>query len=85
MNNEIKLPVKWIKEKGIGIHVDDGFYNQTLNLSFSITMGQLDKFNPSDKDSEYLFITSFADRENTGEQPVDDWVPVACKIPDVGD
>jgi len=53
--NDIKLPVKWLREKGVMTHVGDAFYNDTMifykHIADPVT-GQLD--------GNHLFITSFA-------------------------
>ena len=74
---DIKLPVKWLQEKGIKICVGDCW---THNWACDIVNGNVisgsDSVNFNCVPYEDIFITSFADRENTGEQPVEDWVPV---------
>lgn len=62
---EIKLPVKWLREKGIEIlyAYDEGDHNFRCG-------------------GENGYITSFADRENKGKQPVKGWVPVAMTFTD---
>lgn len=75
---EIKIPLKWVKEKGIKIHSGD--IVSDFESGRPLVDSQLENIN----NYEYLgnvgenkfFITSFAERENTGEQPFDDCVPI---------
>jgi len=71
-----KLPVSWIKDKGIELAVgDELFYNLSPKGQVIIkTKNQADIFNS--RNDNWHFITSFADRQNPGKQPVADWVPV---------
>lgn len=68
---EIKLPATWLVSKGIKISPDDDWYNGGYE---KVSEEIANLLNSGSTISG--FITSFADRENTGEQPVADWVPV---------
>ena len=74
---EIKLPVEWLKEKGITPSVKDKIVNMVGNTA---AWNDRDSLN-IDRLWEGWYVTAFADRENTGKPPVADWVPVECKGP----
>ncbi len=65
--NEIKIPVSWIKKKGIVLSGRDLCCD---NSGFLSSWDHI-KYNHNS-----WCVTAFADRKNTGKQPVDDWVPV---------
>lgn len=70
---EIKLPATWLVSKGIKISPDDDWYNGGYE---KVSEEIANLLNSGSTISG--FITSFANREDTGEKPVEDWVPVIC-------
>lgn len=82
--NEIKIPISWQKGKGIELVVGD----EWLSINGSngkIKEGDITWFNgdkcfylDGENVGEQVYITSFAERENDGKQPVADWVPIIC-------
>ena len=78
--SDIKIPVKWVKEKKIKFSLNDVLSNGGIN-SYKLTgEGALNINNNAFYDHHY--ITEFADRENTGKQPVADWVPIDAVLND---
>ncbi len=75
--SEIKIPVDWIRKKEIKLILGDGFKSGEVYGTLSHTQAS-DMNDSAWPKCDACFITSFADRENTGEQPVSDWVPVDC-------
>jgi len=71
-----KISVSWLKAKGIELAVGD-VVNYCQWNNYSITFDDID--NPS-YEPENCFLTSFADRPNTGKQPVGDDVIVDYTI-----
>lgn len=76
--SEIKLPVRWLKEKGIKLVVGDKFksFGNSEDWELKHNTGHTAELSIFDFLSNDDHLTSFAYRENTGDQPVDGWVPV---------
>ena len=80
--NELKIPVNWLKEKGIELAVGDDYYNSSQNCNGEagdIVLSRVN-INRENLSNDHLFITSFADRRHPNGQPVaDDFrVSISC-------
>jgi hypothetical protein len=80
MNTDKLIPISYVK-RFTPLVVGDVLYNEKFNLTFVIdgADGQVANLN---EDYEYaqFFVISFADRPNTGAQPVGDDVVVDCYV-----
>lgn len=70
-----KIPTIWMEEKGIELLGRDLCVNNRGDLCSYRHL-------KNDYVLNSWYVTEFADRENTGKQPVADWVPVALCDPD---
>jgi len=76
-----KIPVSWIKEKGIELAIGDKWSTKDETLQGTIGNDDVIKSFLASVFVNEPFITSFADRQNPGKQPVADWVPVDYTCP----
>jgi len=78
-----KIPVSWLKDKGIELSGGDKWSTEDETIQATINISDIGSAFLACVSAKEIFITSFADRLNTGKQPVADWVPVVLKT-DVG-
>jgi hypothetical protein len=77
MNKENLIPISYVK-KFTPLAVGDELYNDFTKSSWKIAANNCKAFNSID--NSYLYLVSFADRPNTGKQPVDDDVILSGKF-----
>jgi len=82
MNKDKMIPIDFCR-KITPVVVGDVFLNVAYGTAehyrekeFAVTQGNVVNLNNPDRDHPHLLIVSFADRPNTGKQPVDDDVVV---------
>lgn len=71
MTNDIKIPVSWIKKKGIKLAIGD--YSPEIG---NINSSNVDYINSDLLNGCAMYISSFAYTENIGVKVIDDWVPI---------
>lgn len=77
----IKIPVEWARKKGIDLFPGDIAHNDVYELYKIPKYYEINQYNLPQCNKEkasHIFITEFAERENTGVQPVGDDIPVYC-------
>lgn len=76
MNTDKMIPIDFSRNITPFVPGDALTSNAANGYDFTVTSDRVDFFNSKDSDDQGYFVISFADRPNTGKQPVADWVPV---------